>query len=188
MILFRLLNPQGLAGLAAALVLAVLLVAAKIDARHWHKQSAHYEQLYRGGEAALAGTIANVRAAAAQAQAADRASVDRVETSQRTINERSADALDSRLADIRARAHRLRLQTASAAAAPGGGPAAVVSGLPGRSAGTAQAAGEGGFPAADQLIATEQAIQLDELIKWVRAQGAVERRRNPSPGDGAPRR
>jgi hypothetical protein len=24
------------------------------------------------------------------------------------------------------------------------------------------------------LIATEQAIQLDELIKWVRAQGAVD--------------
>ena len=179
MILFRLLNPQGLAGLAAALILAMLLVAAKIDARHWHKQSAQYEQLYLSGEAALAGTIANVRAAAAQAQAADRASVDRVETSQRTINERSADALDSRLVDIRARAHRLRLETASATAAPGGGPAATVSGLPGRPAGTAQTAGEGGFPAADQLIATEQAIQLDELIKCVRAQSRIEGHAEP---------
>ena len=40
MILLRLLNSQGLAGAAAALILAMLLIAAKIDARHWHKKSA----------------------------------------------------------------------------------------------------------------------------------------------------
>ena len=33
----------------------------------------------------------------------------------------------------------------------------------------AQAAGEDRLPAADALTATEQAIQLDELIKWVTA-------------------
>jgi hypothetical protein len=30
------------------------------------------------------------------------------------------------------------------------------------------------LPLADRLEATEQAIQLDELIKWVRAQAAVD--------------
>jgi hypothetical protein len=42
----------------------------------------------------------------------------------------------------------------------------------------AQAAGEDRLPPADALTATEQAIQLDELIKWVRAQGKIGR------GDG----
>ena len=176
MIFLRLLNPQGIAGLAASVILALLLVTAKIDTRHWRKQSARYEQLNRASEAALAGTIANVRAAAAAAEAADRANAGRVETAQHVINERSADALESRLADARARAQRLRLETRGSAADSGSGPATAVPGLSRR---PTEAAGEGGFPAPlsgdDRLIATEQAIQLDELIRWVRAQGAVER-------------
>jgi hypothetical protein len=36
-----------------------------------------------------------------------------------------------------------------------------------------QAAGQDGL--SDRLIATEQAIQLDELIKWVKAQSKVDR-------------
>lgn len=174
MMLLRLINVQGMAGIAAAIVLAILLVAAKIDARHWHKQSAQYEQLYRGSEAAFAGTIANVRAAAAQAEAADRVFVGKIEASQQMINERSADALDNRLAAARARARRLRLEAGAAATAPGSGAAAAVPGLPARSPGTAQAAGENRLSEPDRLIATEQAIQLDELIKWVRLQEEVD--------------
>lgn len=172
--LWRLLNPQGLAGLAASLILASLLLCAKLDTRHWRKQSARYEQLYRDSSAAHAGTIANYRAATAAAEAADRAAVTRIETTQRSINGRSADALDTRLADARARAQRLRLQDRSAATDPGSGAAAAVPGLPGRSSGITQATSEAGLPADDALIATEQAIQLDELINWVRAQAAVE--------------
>ena len=176
--LWRLLNPQGLAGLAASLILALLLLCAKFDTRHWRKQSARYEELYRGSAAALAGTIANYRAATAAAEAADRAAVSRIESTQRSINGRSADALDTRLADARARAQRLRLQNRAAAADSGSGSEAAVPGLPGRAPGPAQAASEVGLPAPlsgdDALIATEQAIQLDELIKWVRAQASVE--------------
>ena len=40
--------------------------------------------------------------------------------------------------------------------------------------GAAQAAGQDRLPQADALTATEQAIQLDELIKWVRKQAAVD--------------
>jgi hypothetical protein len=36
------------------------------------------------------------------------------------------------------------------------------------------AAEEGGFSVKDRLIATEQAIQLDELIKWVNGQAKVD--------------
>ena len=35
-------------------------------------------------------------------------------------------------------------------------------------------ASENRLPLDERLIATEQAIQLDELIKWVRAQAAVD--------------
>jgi hypothetical protein len=49
--------------------------------------------------------------------------------------------------------------------------------MPGISAatgGTAQASGQDELPASDELTATEQAIQLDELINWVREQAKVD--------------
>jgi hypothetical protein len=49
-----------------------------------------------------------------------------------------------------------------------------VSGISAAPGGAAEAAGENGLPLADRELATEQAIQLDELIKWVRAQAAVD--------------
>jgi hypothetical protein len=39
---------------------------------------------------------------------------------------------------------------------------------------THEAARENGLPAGDALTATEQAIQLDELIKWVNRQAAID--------------
>jgi len=46
--------------------------------------------------------------------------------------------------------------------------------VPLAAAGAAEAAGKDGLPQTDALTATEQAIQLDELIKWVRMQAAVD--------------
>jgi hypothetical protein len=51
--------------------------------------------------------------------------------------------------------------------------------LPGAAGSAAQAAGQGGLPPEDALIATEQAIQLDELIKWVRRQSALDPNARP---------
>ena len=51
-------------------------------------------------------------------------------------------------------------------------------------AGPAQATGADRLPVPDALTATEQAIQLDELIKWVRAQAKVD---NNSPAVASPR-
>jgi len=173
--IFRLLNVQGIAGLVAGLALAILLVIQKGETHHWKKQSAGYEQLYRSEQAAFAGTVANVRAAADLARAADLANARRVAADQRAINERTAHDFEARLAD--ARAHAQRLQHSAQAAAdsnPGAGGAANLPHLPAAPRSAAQAAGADRLPVPDALTATEQAIQLDELINWVRAQAKVD--------------
>jgi hypothetical protein len=175
-VILRFLNWQGIAGLTAALALAVLLVVQKGDTRHWRKQSSQFEQLYRAEQAAFAGTVANYRAAAETARAADRANSERVADAQNIISERTSHDFEVRLADARARARaqRLRLDAQSAVADSGGRASAPVPGLPAAAGGAAQAAGEGRLPEADSLTATEQAIQLDELIKWAERQHAID--------------
>ena len=174
MTILRLLNPQGVAGLAVVLCLAILLLVEKGETRHWKKQSSQFEQLYRGEQSAFATTVANYRAAAEAARAADLEAAQRTAAEQRAINQRSENALESRLADARARAERLRLEADAAAAHPGSGTGAPVPGLSSPAAGSAQRPGEDRLPPADALTATEQAIQLDELIKWVKEQATVD--------------
>jgi signal transduction histidine kinase len=169
----RLLNVQGIAGIAVSLALAILLVIQKGETHHWRKQSGQFEQLYQGEQAALAGTVANYRAAADAARAADRANARRVAAEQTKISQEKSDEFETRLAAARAAAERLR-HSAEAAADPRGRGAAPVSGLSAAAAGPHQGAGENGFSIPDRLTATEQAIQLDELIKWVRAQAKVD--------------
>ena len=181
MSLLRFLNLQGIAGLAVAVALGILLLVQKGETRHWRKESGRFEQLYGQQQAALATTVANYRAAAAQAEAADRANVGRVAAEQRTISERTSNDFEARLAAARLSAQRLRRQSAAAAADPGARGAAPVPGLPAAPGGPAQGAGEDGLRQSDALTATEQAIQLDELIKWVERQAAV--RSNPAPND-----
>ena len=176
----RLLNVQGIAGIAVSLALGILLLFQKAETRHWKKQSASFEQLYRQDQAAFATTVANYRVAADQARAADRANAERVAADQRTINERTEHDFEARLAAARADAQRLRHYTAAAADSGDGGRAPVPS-LPASTGGAAQNAGEDQLPDTDKLIATEQAIQLDELIKWVRAQAAVDLNKTRSP-------
>jgi hypothetical protein len=171
--ILRLLNWQGMAGIVASLALAVLLVIQKGETSHWKKESASFEQLYRQSETAFAATVANGRAAAEQARAQDKANVDRVAAEQRAINERTNNDFEVRLAAARADAQRLRLG-AQAAADPGARRGASVPGVSAAARGTAQTAAEDRFPQSDRLTATEQAIQLDELIKWVRAQAEVD--------------
>ena len=169
----RFLNLQGAIGIAAALLLLVLLVVKAGDARHWRKQSGRYEQLYLAEQGARARTIANYRAAAETARNLDLAHAARVAAEQRSISERTTNDLQARLADARARA--IRLQLAERAPAAAGGPRRAAPVPASRPA--AGAAGrppqEDGLSLADRLLATEQAIQLDELIKWVNAQSAV---------------
>ena len=169
----RVLNLQGMLGIAASLLLLGLFLTKAGEARHWHKQSGRYEQLYLGEQSARVATIANYRAAAETARKDDLANAARVAAAQRTISERTTHDFETRLADARAHALRLQLAQRTTATAQRGGRAAPVpapGATPGAAGGAAQ---EDGFSVADRLLATEQAIQLDELIKWVNAQSAV---------------
>ena len=157
-------------GIGCVLLLTLLVQ----DRNHWKAKAVRHAELLAGERAAHDVTVANVRAAVERARLADAANAARVRAEQNAINERTRDDYESRLAAARAAAVRLRRPTAAAAASPGGGRGQAVPGLPAAAEGIARAAGEDGFPDADRLIATEQAIQLDELIKWVRAQAKVE--------------
>ncbi len=174
MSLLRLIGIQGIAGIAVSLALGVLLLLQKGETRHWKSESGRFEQLYTGEQAALAGTVANYRAAADAARASDQANLARVTAEQRTINQRSSNDFEQRLAAARAVALRLRGEAAAAAADPGTRGSAPMPGLSATPSGPAQAAREDGLPQSDALTATEQAIQLDELIGWVKAQHSVE--------------
>ena len=174
MSLLRLLNVQGIAGLVVSLAVGLLLVVQKAETRRWKKESAHFEQLYGHEQAALAGTIANYRAAADQARASDKANAQRAAAEQRAISERTSNDFEARLAAARLSAQRLRGESSTAAADRRSGGAAPVPGLSAAAGGPDQASGEDRLPQADALTATEQAIQLDELIKWVRSQAAVD--------------
>lgn len=171
--ILRLLNPQGLAGLAASICLAFLLLLQKGETHHWKKQSGQFELLYHADQAAFAQTIAGYRAAADAARAADRAAGERVREKQAAINERTANDYETRLAAARARADELR-SDAPAPAHSGIRGTASVPALSIAAAGAHEAAGEGRLPGPDALIATEQAIQLDELIKWIQHQHSVD--------------
>ena len=178
--ILRLLNAQGIAGIVLGVALGLLLVVQKAETGHWKKQSGQLEQLYRDSERVLATTVADTRAAATAARAADEANITRVAAEQRAINERTKDDFETRLAAARARAaalaERVRVD-ASAAADPRAGATAPMPGLPASTRSAAQAAGENRLPRSDRLIATEQAIQLDELIKWLRRQAKVDNNR-----------
>jgi hypothetical protein len=171
--ILRFLNWQGIAGIAVAGVLLVMLTVQKLEAVHWKKQSETFERLYQQEQAAFATTVANVRAAADQARAADLANAERVAAEQRQINERTANDFETRLAVARARADQLRIES-EATADSGVRRDAPVSGLSASAGGPAEASNEDRLPDPDRLTATEQAIQLDELIKWLRAQAKVD--------------
>jgi len=174
MTLLRLVNPQGIAGIAISLALAILLLVQKGETRHWKNESGRFEQLYGQGQSALAGTVANYRAAADAARAADQANVERVTAEQRSINERTEHDYEARLAAARAVAERLRLESAAAPADPRPGRAAAVPSVANGPGSADEAAGKDRLPQSDALLATEQAIQLDELIDWVKAQSGVD--------------
>ena len=173
MTLLRLVGPQGIAGIVVAVCLALLLIVQKVETRHWRKQSVRFEELARDGEAERARLVANFTAAAAAAQAADRANAARVASEQSAINRSSRHDFEARIDRARADALSLR-QNPAAATHRGRSVASTVPGVPASAGRADEAARQDRLPDAERLIATEQAIQLDELINWVRAQAAVD--------------
>ena len=157
-------------GIACALALALLVH----DRNRWKAKTTHYAEMLAAERGAHAASIANVRAATEQARKADLANAERVKARQSAINQRSDHDFETRLADARAAAGRLRGEQPPGPAGAGRRRAASVPGGPLAAESAAQAAGQDRLPLSDALTATEQAIQLDELIKWVKAQGAVD--------------
>jgi hypothetical protein len=159
--------------LTAGIGVALLLVLLVQDRNHWKAKTTHYAALLSAERGAHAATVANVRTAVERARMDDAANAARVKAAQGAINQRSEHDYESRIAAARAAARRLRRDPAPAAD-PGSGRSQAVPGLPAAATGPSQAAGEIRLSNADALTATEQAIQLDELIQWVRQQAAVE--------------
>jgi hypothetical protein len=174
MSLLRVLGVQGIAGIAISLALGILLLIQRGETRHWQRQSGQFEQLYHDQQAALETTVSNYRAAADEARAADQANAERVAADQRTISERTEHDYEARLVAARAAVQRLRIQSAPAATDPGAGGGTPVPGISTAAGEPAEAAGQDRLPQSDALVATEQAIQLDELIKWIEAQAKVD--------------
>lgn len=104
----------------------------------------------------------------------------RVAAEQETITDDVAKDYRARLADARGAAERLRGQLARTGDGASGSAAAIpMSGAGGAAGGAAAPPGSDRLPfGADELAwrlkATEQAIQLDELINWVERQAAVD--------------
>lgn len=123
------------------------------------------------------------RAAQTAAAAADAARVKRVAAEQQEITDEVVADYQGRLADARARAEQLRRTIAQAGRRPAGAPSGEPVPVAGDAAGRApQASGDPGLPAtgrtaAEQLerdlVATEQALQLDALIDFVERQATV---------------
>jgi hypothetical protein len=157
-------------GIACALALALLIH----DRNRWKAKTTRYAEMLAAERGAHAGTVANYRVAAEQARRADLANAERVKARQSAINERTEHDYEKRLADARAAAGRLRVGQSGAGTHPGTGRAAPVPGLPAATGGAAEAAGQNRLSESERLIATEQAIQLDELIRWVERQAEVE--------------
>lgn len=157
-------------GLLLGLLALILLIH---DRNHWKADATLRQQQLAESKAAFNQTVAGYRAAAAQAQQADAANAVRVRSEQAQISERTQDEFETRIAAARTDAQRLRDREA-AAAHSGGGAGAPVSLLPAPAPGVAQTAREDELSESDRLTATEQAIQLDELIKWVQRQHEVD--------------
>ena len=123
--------------------------------------------------AALERTITEVRNASAAALASDLAHARDTEQQQTKVSDDASTDYQRQLADLRARYQRLLADAAPAD--PRGGAGAGLPGLPDAAGRPDAAAAQDGLPRADALIASEQALQLQALQGWVRAQAAIDR-------------
>jgi hypothetical protein len=168
------------AKLGLTLIVAFAIAMIVHDRNRWKIRAAERQVQIVETRAAFEATVASYRSAAERALRQDAANAARVRTEQTEINERTKNDYQTRIAAARASAQRLRAQSV-AAAGPGCGAGAPMPGLSFAAEGTSQATGQDGLPAgtsaelrsSDALIATEQAIQLDELIHWVQSQSEV---------------
>lgn len=125
-------------------------------------------------------TKTNYRTAQREAAALERERLAAVRAQQKEVSDAIAQDYQRRLAAVRARADELRRQAATGAGAAGAGGAGAVPGVSAAGGRAAQAPGDPRLPLAtlDQLerdlVASEQAEQLDALIDFAIAQAAID--------------
>lgn len=117
-------------------------------------------------------TISNFETASEQARRRDAENALRVHEEQDAITKEIVDDYEAELGRARARVEQLRANATDRTVA-GSGNAPIVPGIPNATEDAAEAANQNRLPVADALIATEQALQLDALIRWVEAQAGV---------------
>lgn len=151
------------AGAAVAGVLIVLLLIARGDARH-------YKALWQQEQTAHQLTVANYKAAAAEAERMDQANIVRVTKEQTAITEKVTNDYQSKLADSTDRYERLRAKASGYLSHP------ASPGVP-ETRDTTCVAVSGttceGIPPL-LLEAQRNTDQLLALQAWVRAQSGVD--------------
>ena len=157
-------------GLIAALIVAVALLAMKVEVRTAERDSARTS--FAAEQQAHHQTIANYRAASAEAQRQAADNVKRVTAEQAQITERTKNEYQARLADVDARYDRLRTQLAARADLRSSDPAPVS--LASDATCRAYAGTDCDGLLAKLRIAERQAWNLIALRQWVNEQAAVK--------------
>ncbi|WP_114954328.1 hypothetical protein [Sphingosinicella terrae] len=159
-------------GPAVAALLVVLLLAALLHVRTGQRDAARASLENVRAENALFAERVRAESERAARRFADQAR--RTERAQQTASQEVSRDYQQRISDLRRRLAALQLRPAPDRAHPGGaGGGGDLPGLPGAAGGSDAAAGACRLPFPDAALATEQAIRLEELQRWVRRQQAV---------------
>ena len=150
-----------------------------ISMRGWIETAEQFNRERDAERAAHRQTKTDYRNAQIEAARLESQRLDRVRTEQQEITDEVEADYSARLAYTRARAERLREDLRTRSAARSAADPISMPGLSAAGAETSAAAESTRLPSdAEQLerdlIATEQAIQLDALIDWVKRQAVVE--------------
>lgn len=179
------LEEKLIGGGIVVLILAAVFGTLTVERNHW-KHSAQKLTVELNQEKALYNqTVEGYRIAAKQAKIADAQNVQRVEAKAAETNKEIKDEYQARIAAAQS-VHDSRVRHNKAAAAnSSSGSAAKLSGVSNASGGIDDTACKDGLSDDDALIATKQAIQLDELEKWVIRTHSIDVNGSNEPvGDG----
>lgn len=160
-------------GAIALLTIACLFlyIAGQGEARRADKWQA------KAGQEAAAHklTQADYRRVRAEQTAADAQHAREVEQAQAKISSEVSSEFQKQIANLRHRYDTLRVRAGAAAAHPGGGGPADMSGLPDPAGRPDAAAREEGLSGLDRFTCSGQAYQLEALQDWLKEQQAIVR-------------
>jgi len=181
------------AAIAAAVVQTVRLEGLHvwpISITGWIKTAGEFEGQRDAERSAHRKTKDDYRAAQAEAARREAARLEHVRAQQEDITDAIEHDYRARLADLGARAERLRQELRARAEPAGAGRGVEGAALRDAAGGAGEAAGDHRLPAARErtgaferteeeqlerdIIATRQALQLDALISWVIEQSAID--------------